>query len=91
MRLNVKALALTLGCFCGLALLIVGSANLVWPTYGRAFLDVVASVYPGYQPSSGIGSVVVGALYAFVDGAVGGAVFAWLYNRLAPRRSDVQA
>ena len=92
MRLNVKALALTLGFFCGLAMLIVASANQVWPTYGRALLDVVASVYPGYQPSAGIGSVIVGTLYAFVDGAVGGALFAWLYNALAQRgTADVRA
>jgi hypothetical protein len=27
--------------------------------------------------------VIVGTLYALVDGAAGGAIFAWLYNRFA--------
>jgi hypothetical protein len=85
MRLNVKALALTVGIFCGLAVLVVASANLIWPGYGRAFLDLVASVYPGYRPSTGIMSVITGAVYGFVDGAIGGALFAWLYNLLAKR------
>jgi hypothetical protein len=87
MRLDVTALALTAGLFCGAAILIVASANLIWPSYGRTFLDLAASVYPGYHPSSGIGSVVTGTLYGFVDGAIGGAVFARLYNLLAHRRS----
>jgi len=86
-RFNVKALALTIGLFSGLAILIVASANLIWPSYGRTFLDLVASVYPGYHPSSGIGSVVTGTLYGFVDGAIGGGVFGWLYNLLAHRHS----
>jgi hypothetical protein len=85
MRLNILALALTTGLFGGVAILIVATANLIWPSYGRTFLDVVASVYPGYHPGVGPGAVVTGALYGFVDGAVGGAVFGWLYNWLARR------
>jgi len=90
-RLNVKALALTVGLFWGLAFLIVASANLIWPNYGRPFLDLVASVYPGYHPSSGLGSVLAGTLYGLVDGAIGGAMFGWLYNLLAHRYSDAGA
>ena len=85
MKLDVKALALTVGLIWGLAILIVSSANLIWPNYGRAFLDLVASVYPGYHPSSSVGSVIGGTLYGFVDGASGGAVFGWLYNLFARR------
>jgi hypothetical protein len=57
--------------------------NLVWPSYGREFLQLVASIYPGYHATPSFGQVIVGTLYALVDGAVGGAIFAWLYNRLA--------
>ena len=85
MRVNVPALALTLGVFWGAAMLIVALANLIWPDYGRAFLDLAASVYPGYRPGSGLGSVIVGTLYALLDGAVAGAVVAWLYNVVARR------
>ena len=86
MKFNVTALALTVGLFCGAAILIIGSANLIWPSYGRTFLDLAASVYPGYHPSAGLGSVITGTLYGLVDGAIGGAVFGWLYNLLAHRR-----
>jgi hypothetical protein len=40
-------------------------------------------MYPGYEPGPGIGSVLTGTLYGLVDGAIGGAVFAWLYNLFA--------
>ena len=86
MRFNVIAMALTVGLFSGAALLIVASANLMWPGYGRAFLDLAASVYPGYRPGSGVGSVISGTLYALVDGAIAGAVFGWLYNLVSRQR-----
>ena len=86
MRLDVTALALTAGSLWAVAMLVVASANLVWPSYGQAFLALVASIYPGYRPGTGAGSVIIGTLYALVDGAVGGGVFAWLYNLFARRR-----
>ena len=86
MKFNVTALASTSGVFWGGAVLVVALANLIWPSYGRAFLDLAASIYPGYRPGSGLGSVITGTLYGLVDGAVAGAVFAWLYNLVAQRR-----
>ena len=87
MRFNITALAVTAGLFWGGAILIVASANLIWPGYGQAFLQLAASVYPGYDPGTSFGPVVIGTLYGLVDGAIGGAIFAWLYNLLcgAPR------
>ncbi len=53
-------------------------------SYGGQFLQLMASVYPGYHATRSIGEVVVGTLYGAVDGFVGGAVFAWSYNHLVP-------
>jgi hypothetical protein len=39
-------------------------------------------MYPGYSPG-GLGSVVLLTVWGLVDGALAGAVVAWLYNRLA--------
>jgi hypothetical protein len=85
MNLNVKAVAIALGLVWGvLAMFLTGLVNnLIWPGYGQGFLEVMASVYPGYKASGGLGDVLVGTLYGFVDGAVIGAVYAWLYNRFA--------
>jgi hypothetical protein len=87
MRFHITALSLTAGLFWGAAILLVALANMIWPNYGHAFLEFAASIYPGYHPASGVGSVISGTLYGFVDGAIGGALFAWVYNLLAHRLS----
>jgi hypothetical protein len=87
MKLHITALALAAGLLWGGAILAVGLANTAWPDYGRAFLDLAASIYPGYRPGTGMGSVITGTLYGLVDGTIGGAIFAWLYNLLVPRHT----
>jgi hypothetical protein len=82
MKLSIKSVAITLAIIWGVAVFLVGLGHLLSPDYGTAFLGVVASVYPGYEVG-GFGSVIVGTLYAALDGAIGGAIFAWLYNKLA--------
>lgn len=83
MSLNIRALAIVGAILCGGSFFLVGLANLVFPSYGGAFLELGASVYPGYHGPGGIGSLIVVTLYAAVDGAVGGAIVAWLYNFFA--------
>lgn len=89
MRLNVKAAAITTGFFWGvLAMFLIGMANLATQAkgddaYGRAFLEAMASVYPGYKATPSFGQVVVAMLYGIVDGAIAGGLFAWIYNRIA--------
>ena len=88
MRLNITALAMVSGLLWGGCILVVAAANLIWPSYGQAFLQLCASIYPGYHPGTGAGSVVTGTIYALVDGAIGGAIFGWLYNLFAARMAD---
>jgi len=80
MKLSIKALAITAAIIWGGALLIVGSANMMFPGYGLDFLEVMGSIYPGYQPGTGLSSVIIGSLYGVVDAGIGAAIFAWLYN-----------
>jgi len=88
MRLHITAMSFTVGLIWGAAIFLVASTNLIWPNYGQAFLELTSSIYPGYHPSSSIGSVIIGTLYGIVDGAIGGAVFAWVYNFFAHRLSS---
>ena len=83
MRLNTVAMAVAFGIFCGACVLVVGIANMIWPSYGQAFLQICAAIYPGYHSGTGVGSVIIGTIYALIDGFVGGAIFGWLYNLLA--------
>jgi ABC-type phosphate transport system permease subunit len=85
MRLNVTALAVAAGVLWGAVILITAVAHAIWPPYGGAFLEMAASLYPGYEASAGVGPVIVGTLYGLVDGAIFGAILAWLYNLAADR------
>ena len=87
MKLDLKALGITVGVMWAGAVLIVGLANLIWPSYGTSFLQVIASIYPGYHAGGSLGNVVAGTLYALVDGAVGGLILAWLYNCLVGKKT----
>ena len=55
MRMDIKALSLTVAIVWGGSILLIGLANLIWTTYGVAFLEVAASIYPGYRGGSSFG------------------------------------
>lgn len=77
---NILALALTLGMLSALCMLIMGLAwwqYQLWPMTS----EIISEWYVGYGPT-GVGTMV-GMLYGFVDGFIGGAIIAWLYNKLA--------
>ena len=82
MLLNVKAFALTCGIIWGVAVFIL--------TWWIIFFDgitrektILGRVYRGYQVSPW-GSVI-GLVWAFADGLIGGAVIAWIYNFIVER------
>jgi hypothetical protein len=80
MRLSVKGLALSIGALWAVGIFLVGIVNLAAPSYGAAFLQMVSSIYPGFHNSRHFLDVLVGTGYGLIDGGIGGAVFAWLYN-----------
>ncbi len=85
MRLNVKAFALTFGLIWGFGLFF-----LTWwiIAFDGATGDItfIGRVYRGYSISPA-GSFI-GLIWAFIDGLIGGAIFAWLYNFIAARISS---
>ena len=83
MRLNVKAMTIAAAVFWGVSVFLVGLLNLKWEGYGQGLLDCIATLYPGYKATANIGDVLVGTGYALLDGAIAGAIFAWLYNIFA--------
>ena len=80
MKLSIKAMAITFGLLWGAAMLIISTINMFRPDYAIDFLNIIASVYPGYEAGEGLKSVIIGTLYAVFDAAIGGAIFAWVYN-----------
>ena len=84
MKLNIKAFALAAALLWGFGLFVLTW----WMIYfdgatGEATL--IGRLYRGYTISP-IGSVI-GLAYGFFDALVGGAIFAWLYNRFAAHKS----
>ena len=85
MKLNIKAFALACGLVWGFGILFLtwwiialdGATGEV-PFLGR--------VHRGYNISP-LGSII-GFAWALIDGAIGGAIFAWLYNLIAGRSSN---
>jgi len=49
--------------------------------WGAGIVDVLGSLYIGYTAS--VLGAIIGAIWAFVDGLVGGVLVAWLYNLMA--------
>ncbi len=80
MKLSIKAMAMASAVLWSLAILMVGIANLMFPDYGVNFLELIASIYPGYHAETGFTSTIIGSLYGFVDAGIAGTIFAWLYN-----------
>ncbi len=80
MRLNVKAFAWTCGLLWGIGLFLMtwwiiafegASGDKTW----------LGLFYRGYRITP-MGSVI-GLIWGFFDGLIGGAIFAWVYNAIA--------
>ena len=91
MKLNLKALSVALAILWAGVVFLVGVANLIWPAYGKAFLVMLASIYPGYHAAGTFGDAIAGSLYALLDGAIFGLILGWLYNLIVGNRSSRSA
>ncbi len=82
MRLNIKAFALACALIWGFGVFFLTWWVILFEGSTGA-TTLLGHVYRGYSISPA-GSLI-GLVWAFFDGLVGGAVFAWLYNTLARR------
>ena len=80
MRIEIKRVSLALAVFVDILMLLVGLSRLIWPDYAQGFVEVMASLYPGYTGAATVSQAIIGSLYGALDGAISGAVFGWLYN-----------
>jgi len=79
MKLNIKAFALACGIIWG-----IGLFALTWWIIAldgaTGEVTLIGKLYRGYHITP-LGSLI-GFIWAFFDGLIGGAIFAWLYNLL---------
>ncbi len=80
--LNAKAFALAAGMLWGGGLFVATIWLLALGHQGQ-LISALGNFYIGYTFS--IAGAFVGLIWGFVDGLIGGAIFAWLYNQLAKR------
>jgi hypothetical protein len=78
MKLDVKALAITCSLLWGLGLCLATLWILLLegPSMNPTF---IGRIYRGYSLT--LPGAFIGLVWGLVDGAIGGAIFAWLYNR----------
>jgi hypothetical protein len=85
MKLSLKSMVIAGALFKAIAFLLVTLLNLVLRPYGGAYLAMLISLYPGYDPLSGPIGIVIGTFYSLLVGALAGLLFGSLYNFFARR------
>ena len=80
MHFSLKGMALAAGMTWGLGMFLMGLASMFFH-WGTGMTEMMSSIYIGFAPTF-VGSVI-GGIWGFVDGAIGGAVFAFFYNKMA--------
>ncbi len=79
-KLDIKAFGLTAGILWGVAMIIIGVAD-IYTSWADSFGAIMSSAYIGYSPTW-VGSLI-GGVWGFIDAFIGGIIFAWLYNAIA--------
>jgi len=80
-KIDIRSLGLALGTSWAVGVLLIGSMGRFG--WGTPLADLLASVYIGF--GSTLPGLIVGALWGFVDGFLGGIIIAWLYNYFLQR------
>ncbi len=82
MKLNVKAFALVCGLMWGFGVFFLAWWIMLFEG-ATGEVTILGHIYRGFNISP-LGSVI-GLVWALADGAIGGAIFAWLYNLLSAK------
>ena len=77
-KLSLKGLAIGFGSIFGIYVFILGLAGSFG--WGTNMVMGMGKLYIGYGPSF-LGALI-GGIYAFIDGAIAGLIFGWVYNKI---------
>jgi hypothetical protein len=78
MKLDVKAFALAWGISFGVYFALLGWISAFG--WGEGLVSLLSGFYIGYAP--GLVGGIIGGVWAFFDAAIGGVIFALVYNWL---------
>ncbi len=79
-RLKPCALGAAIAILWALTLLLI-SLLAIFLGVGFPWLGIIASLYVGFSLT--IGGIIIGLVWALIDGFITGVVLAWLYNWLS--------
>jgi len=82
MKLNVKAFALSTALLWGLGLFTITWWIIAFEGVNNE-VTTIGKLYRGYSISP-LGSLI-GLIWAFIDGLIIGALFAWVYNKISAK------
>ena len=82
-RLITLAFGVAVGVFWAACIFTVGLINLIVPSFGLTFLWFVSSISPGFNADATLLSVLIGTVYALLEGLIAGSFIAWVYNLIA--------
>lgn len=85
LKFSLRAMIIAGALFKAAGFLFVSLMNLVFRPYGGAYLALLTSIYPGYDPVSVPLGILLGTFYSLVAGALAGLLFGWLYNICAEK------
>jgi hypothetical protein len=77
-KISLKAAILSFGITWAIAMLFIGWVAMFG--WGIRVVDVLSSLYIGFAPTF-VGGIV-GAVWGFFDGAIGAAIFTFIYNSM---------
>ena len=86
MKLSLNAMIIAGALYKTSVFLFISLMNLILRPYGGAYLAMLTSLYPGYDPVNVPIALIVGTLYSLLAGGLAGLLFGWLYNLFAARR-----
>lgn len=79
-KLHPIALGIACGATSAIALVLLAIVAMINGSYGNSLVSLISTIYVGFRPS--IPGALLGGLWGFVDGAIGGWVFAQIYNKV---------
>jgi len=85
MKLSIKAMMIAGALFKAIVFLFISFMNLILRPYGGAYLALLSSLYPGYDPINVPIALILGTIYSLIAGALAGLLFGCLYNFFTER------
>ena len=81
-KFNVMAFSFACGLTWGVYVFLIALIAMWWGI-GSKIIEIIGNFYIGVDAS--VGGAFLGLGWAFIDGFIGGLIFAFLYNYFAPK------